>query len=76
MLVVLITLTSERHNKFLNCQKSKVRIAVLPTIDVKTQWNSTQELLEQAYRLREFAHEWLKNPNYRDYRPLFITENE
>ena len=76
MLAVLITLTPGRHNEFLNCQKSKVRIAVLPTMDVKTWWNSTLELLEWAYRLREFIRQWLKNPNYHDYWPLFTTEDE
>jgi hypothetical protein len=72
----LITLTPGRRTEFLDCQKSKVRIAVLPIMDVKTRWNSTLELLERAYRLREFTREWLKNPNYKDYRPLFTTDDE
>jgi hypothetical protein len=45
-------------------------------MDVKTRWNSTLELLERAYRLREFTREWLKNPKYSDYRPLFTTQDE
>jgi hypothetical protein len=64
MLAVLITLTPGRRNEFIDCQKAKVRIAVLPIMDVKTHWNSTLELLERAYRLREFTREWLKNPKY------------
>jgi hypothetical protein len=76
MLAVLITLTPGRRNEFIDCQKAKVRIAVLPIMDVKTRWNSTLELLERAYRLREFTREWLKNPKYSDYRPLFTTQDE
>jgi len=45
-------------------------------MDVKTRWNSTLELLEQAYRLREFTLEWLQNPKYTEYRPLFTTQAE
>jgi len=76
MLAVLITLTAGRRNEFIDCQKAKVRIAVLPVMDVKTRWNSTLELVERAYRLREFTREWLKNPKYSDYRPLFTTQDE
>ena len=76
MLAVLITLTPGRRNEFIDCQKAKVRIAVLPIMDVKTRWNSTLELLERAYRLREFTREWLKNPKYAEYRPLFTTQDE
>jgi len=63
MLAVLITLTPGRRNEFMDCQKAKVRIAVLPIIDVKTYWNTTLELLERAYRSRDFPHEWLKTHN-------------
>jgi len=55
--------------------KAKLRIAVLPIVDVKTRWISTLELLERAYRLREFTREWLKNPKYSDYQPLFTTQD-
>jgi len=60
----------------MDCQKAKVRIAVLLIMDVKTRWNSTLELLERAYRLREFTREWLQNPTYSNYRPLFTTQDE
>jgi len=76
MLAVLITRTPGRRNEFIDCQKAKVRIAVLPIMDVKTCWNSTLELLERAYRLREFTHEWLQNPQYSKNRPLFTTQDE
>jgi len=76
MLTVLITLAPGRRNEFIDCQKAKVRITVLPIMDVKTRWNSTLELLERAYRLREVAWEWLKYPKYSDYRPLFTTQDE
>jgi hypothetical protein len=76
MLAVLITLTPGRRNEFIDSQKAKVRIAVLPSMDVKTRWNSTLELLERTYRLCEFTWEWLKNPKYSDYRPLFTTQDE
>jgi hypothetical protein len=68
MLAVLITLSPGRRNEFIDCQKAKVRIAVLPIMDVKTHWISTLELLECAFRLREFTREWLQNPNYAEYR--------
>jgi len=49
MLAVLLTLTPRRRNEFIDFQKAKVRIAVLPMMDVKTRWNSTLEVLERAY---------------------------
>jgi hypothetical protein len=76
MLAVLLTLTPGRRNEFIDCQKAKVRIAVLPIVDVKTRWNSTLELLERAYRLPEFTPEWLQNPKYAEYRLLFTTQDE
>ena len=76
MLAVLITLTPGFRNEFIDCQKAKVWIAVLPIMDVKTRWNSTLELLERAYQIQEFTPEWLQNPNYSDYRPLFATQGE
>jgi hypothetical protein len=76
MLAELITLTPGRRNGFIDCQKAKVRIAVLPIMDVKIQWNSTLELLERAYRLWEFTRESLQNLKYAEYRPLFTTMNE
>ena len=56
--------------------KAKVRIAVLPIMDVKTKWNSTVELLQHAYLLREITREWLPNPTYSDYWPLFTTQDK
>jgi len=44
-------------------------------MDVKTRWNSTLELIERAYQLREFTRERLKNPKYNDYWPLFTTQH-
>jgi hypothetical protein len=76
MLAKLITLTPGCRNKFIDCQKAKVRIAVLPIMDVNTHWNSTMELLECTYRLQEFTHEWLQNPKYSEYRLLFTTQDE
>jgi len=64
MLAVLIMLTPCRRNEFIDCQKAKVQIAVISIMNVKTRWNSTPELLEGAYRLREFTRAWLKNPQY------------
>jgi hypothetical protein len=76
MLAVLITITPGRRNKFINCQKAIVRIAVAPIMDVNTRWISTLELLERAYCLREFTPEWLQNPKYSKCRPLFTTKDE
>ena len=76
MLAVFITLTPDRQNEGIDCEKAKVCIAVLPIMDVKTLWNSTLELLKRAYRLREFTPEWLQNPKYSEYRPLFTTQDE
>jgi len=76
MLAVLITLTPGRRNESIDCQKAKVRIAVLPIMDVETRWNSTLELLERANRLWEFTREWLQNPKYAEYWPLFTTQDE
>jgi len=76
MLAVLIMLTPGHRNKFIDCQKAKVRIAVHRIKNVKTCWNSTLELLERAYRIQEFTREWLQNPKYTEYRPLFTTQDE
>ena len=76
MLAVLITLTPGRRNEFIVCQKAKVHITLLLNMDMKTRWSSTLELLEHAYRLREFTHEWLQNPKYPDYPTLFTTQDE
>jgi len=76
MIAVLITLTPGRRNEFIDCQIAKVRIAVLPILDVKTHSHSTLELLERAYRVREFTREWLHNPKYCEYRLLFTTQDE
>jgi len=76
MVAVLITLTPGRWNEFNDWQNAKVWIAVLPLMDVKTWWNSTQELLEWAYGLREFTRKWLQNPKYCRYWPLFTTQAE
>jgi len=76
MLAVLITLTPGHQNELIDCQKAKVRIAVLPTKDVKIRWNSRLESLECAYWLREFTYNWLNDPKYSDYRPLSTTQDE
>jgi len=76
MLTVLIMLTPGRRNGFIDCQKAKVGIAVLPIVDVKTRSNSTLELLKHTYRLREFTRERLQNPKYAEYRPLLTTQDE
>ena len=76
MLAVLIMLTPGCCNEFIDCQKAKVCIAVLPSMDVKTRWNSTLELLECAYRLCEFSHERFKHAKYSNYWRLFTTQDE
>jgi len=37
---------------------------------------STLELHEQAYRLQELTHNWIQNPQYSEYQPLFTTQDE
>jgi hypothetical protein len=76
MLAVLITLTPGCRNEFIDCQKAKVHIAVLRIMDVMTHLNSTLELLERGYCLREFTREWLQNPEYSEYRLLFTTQDK
>jgi len=76
MLPVLITLTRGRRNQCINCQNAKVHIPVLPIMDVKTCWNATIGLFEQANWLRESTREWLKNPKYGEYQPLFTIQAE
>jgi hypothetical protein len=76
ILAVLIMLTAGRRNKFINIQQAKVHIASLPIMDVKTHCDSTLQLLECAYHLREYTPEWLQNPKYAEYRPLFTTQDD
>jgi hypothetical protein len=75
MLAVLITLTPGRRNKFISCRKAKLRIAVLPIVDVKKRCKSTLELLEHAYPLCEYPCKALKNPQFSDYWPLFPKQD-
>jgi len=72
----MIKLTPGRRNQSIDCQMAKVCIAVLPIMHVKTWWNWTLGFLERAYRLREITREWLQNPKYTNYRPLFTTQDE
>jgi len=76
MCAVLITLTPAHQKEFIDFRKVKVRIEVLPIMDVKTRWNSKLVLLKRAYRFREFTHKWLQNPKFSEYRPLFTTLDE
>jgi len=76
MLAVLITLIPGCWNEFIDCQRVKVRIALLPIMDVTTRWNSTVEMMEPAYQLWELTWEWLKNSKCSDYWPLFTTQVE
>jgi len=76
MLAILITLTPGRRNEFIDCQKAKVPIAVLPIMDVMTRWNSTLELFKRDYRFRVFTHELLMNSKCSEYQPLFTTQEE
>jgi len=75
MLALLSVLTPSRRTEFIHCPKAKVPMAVVPNIDVKTQWNLTLELLERAYQLLEFSCHWLKIPKYSDYQPLFSNSS-
>jgi hypothetical protein len=76
MLGVLITLMPGGWNELIDCQGHKVCFAVLRIMVMKTRWNSTLEMLVQAYRLREFTRKCLKNPKYSEYWPLFTTQEE
>ena len=72
----LIVLTGGRQNKIIDCQTANVRITVLPIMDVKIHYNSTLELHEHTYRLRNFTRKWLHNAKYCEYQPLFTTEDK
>jgi hypothetical protein len=68
--------SSTRYDDYIELQKGKELIACTLTLDVKTRWNSTLEMLERAYRLRDYTAHWLKNPKYEEFRPLFTTDEE
>jgi len=76
MFAVFIMLTPGCRNEFIDSQKVKVRRAVLPIMDVMTYWNMTLDSLERAYRLRDFTPEWLYNPKFSDYQPVFTTQDQ
>jgi len=76
MLAVLITLRPGGQDEFPDCQPPNLPIAVLPILDVRTCWNSTLELGERAYLLREFTRELHHNTRYPDHRPLITTQDE
>jgi hypothetical protein len=46
VLAELITLIPSRGNEFIGCPQAKAHITLLPFMDVKTECNSTQQLLE------------------------------
>jgi len=72
----MIMLTPGCRNQFIDCQQATVRIMVLPIMDVNINSNWILELLERAYQLQEFTHEWLHNPEYSEFQPLFTTKDE
>jgi len=76
MLAVLITLTPGCQNEYIDSQKGKVRISVLPIMVVIRGGNSTLELLERVSWLREFPRKSLQNPKCSDYRPPSTIQNE
>jgi hypothetical protein len=76
MLAELITLTRGRRYGIIACHNAKVRISVRLIMNVKTPWNSTLELLERSYLLWKCTRQWLQNPNYTTYRPLFTTQEK
>jgi hypothetical protein len=53
VLAVLITLTRGGGNKFIDCHKSNVRIAVLLIMEVETHSAYMLGLLKGAYQLRD-----------------------
>ena len=69
-------LTPGHQHEFIEYQKAKVQIALIPIIDVKTQWNSIRELLKRAYWFKQFTRKWLKVPKYNDCRPQFTPQDE
>jgi hypothetical protein len=48
MLAVFGMLTPGRRTQFIDCQKAKVLIAVFPIMELKTPWNWTLAMFEQA----------------------------
>jgi hypothetical protein len=76
MLAVFITRIPGCRNEFIEFQKANVHIGVLPIMDVKTCWNSTLELLERTYRLREFTHKRIQNPKYTESHPLYTAQDK
>jgi len=76
MLAVLIMLTPGRRNEFIDSQKAKFLIGVLPIMDVKKLWNTTLELVERPYRLWDFTRKWFQNGEYTEYQPRFTTQDE
>jgi hypothetical protein len=71
----LITLTPGHRNDFIDGKNAKVLIVVLRIMDVKTRCNTTLELFNHAYRVREFTCECLQNPKFTEYRQLFTTQD-
>jgi hypothetical protein len=57
-------------------QTINVRVVVLPIVDVKTHWNTTLQLLGQAYWCPEYTHECLHKWQSSDSRPLLTTQGE
>ena len=76
MVNVLITLTPSRQNKYIDSQKPKLGVAVLPIMDMKTHSHSTLEMQDRAYQLQEFTRKLLQHLIYSDYRQLFATQDE
>jgi len=74
--LVTPTLTPDHCNEFIHCPKAEVEIATLAISDMKTECNSTLELLEWAHWLRQFTQKWLKIPKYSDYHSPLTTQHE
>ena len=53
---------------FVEIPNNWVKIPTILLYDVKTQWNSTLNMLERSVRLQEFTKDWLQT--YADFTPL------
>jgi len=57
---IAVGASPQQRQPFIKIQNNRVKIPTTLPYDVKTQWNSTLNMLERSVRLGEFTKDWLQ----------------
>jgi len=71
---IAVGTSPQRPQHFIQIENNRVKIPTTLLSDIKTQWNSTLNILERSVRLPEFTKDWLQT--YGEFTPLWSTPEE